>query len=205
VRRNHRDVPHLRAFQEGLTRALGPEKTAEIVDNVGLRYGQLFDERRRYENNALQRHLDENILPGLALYQVLRDDGYAEDKALEIAGGAFEAWGDRQRRTMAMMGKLPFYYGAIRLLVRPMMSRAFPCQGWDIAWREVSAQVVAFDIQRCFYLDTLRAYGVEELTSIYCDLDDLIYEGVSPHVAWERTRTLGRGDDVCDFRFRNAQ
>jgi hypothetical protein len=81
------------------------------------------------------------------------------------------------------------------------MRSSFPPQGWDTEWVEVSSQAVAFNLHRCFYVDVLTEYGAAELTPFYCRLDDLIYEDVSPHVRWDRTKTLGRGDDCCDFRF----
>jgi hypothetical protein len=56
-------------------------------------------------------------------------------------------------------------------------------------------------MKSCFYLDVLENYGLPELTVLYCWLDDLIYEGVSPYVRWARKQTLGRGDACCDFRF----
>lgn len=51
----------------------------------------------------------------------------------------------------------------------------------------------------CFYLNVLTAYGAPELTPVYCQMDDLLYGALSPSVRWRRTKTLGRGDDCCDF------
>jgi len=64
---------------------------------------------------------------------------------------------------------------------------------------------VAFNIESCFCLNTLRADGAPELTRVYCDLDDAIYDSVSLYVEWKRTKTLGRGDDICDFRFKRTE
>ena len=51
---------------------------------------------------------------------------------------------------------------------------------------------IPFNIKTCFYPDVLEGYGVPGLTALYCWLDHLIYEGVSPYVRWARKRTLGR-------------
>ena len=32
-----------------------------------------------------------------------------------------------------------------------------------------------------------------------CDSDDISYAGLHPKLIWERSMTLGRGDDRCDF------
>ena len=33
----------------------------------------------------------------------------------------------------------------------------------------------------------------------FCDSDDISYTGLHPKLIWERSMTLGRGDDRCDF------
>jgi hypothetical protein len=54
---------------------------------------------------------------------------------------------------------------------------------------------------RCFCLSVLSSYGAEELTALYCQTDDPLYEVLPPAITWQRTRTLGRGDECCDFRW----
>ena len=49
-------------------------------------------------------------------------------------------------------------------------------------------------------MNVLTACGAPELTAHLCAIDDLLY-GDLPGISWERTKTLGRGDDRCDFRF----
>ncbi len=38
-----------------------------------------------------------------------------------------------------------------------------------------------------------------ELCHCFCDSDDITYDGLHPKLVWHRTKTLGRGDDRCDF------
>jgi hypothetical protein len=156
-------------------------------------------------HRALRQHLEENILPGVALYRALLADEDTRDRAEQLIEGAFRAWAESGRRSMARLGRLPFFYGLLRVLIRPVMRLNFPAPGWETEWVEVSGQALAFNMKRCFYLDVLEGYGVPELTRYYCAMDDLIYEGVSPHVRWARTKTLGRGDECCDFRFERAR
>jgi len=67
---------------------------------------------------------------------------------------------------------------------------------------EDSDRSIAYDIRECFYLNLLTAYGAPELTAHFCRGDDMQFGNI-PGVAWERTKTLGRGDDRCNFRFCN--
>lgn len=97
-----------------------------------------------------------------------------------------------------------FTYQSVQVLAHRVLYRRFPPQRWQIEWVDVSSRQVAFNIESCFCPNTLRAYGAPELTKVYCDLDDMIYDGVSPYVEWKGTKTLGRGDKVCDFRFKRV-
>lgn len=38
-----------------------------------------------------------------------------------------------------------------------------------------------------------------ELCRCFCDSDDITYDGLHPKLLWHRTKTLGRGNDCCDF------
>jgi hypothetical protein len=77
----------------------------------------------------------------------------------------------------------------------------YPKEGWRIEFPDLGADVVALDGHGFFYLDVLTQYGLSELTAHFCTLDDLLYEGVSPYIGWERTQTIGRGGKYCDFRY----
>ena len=43
-------------------------------------------------------------------------------------------------------------------------------------------------------------YGCYEIVRGFCDADDVCYANMHPKLTWERTKTLGYGFDVCDFR-----
>jgi hypothetical protein len=194
-------MPNLSAFERGLGQESAAAAAKDLIVKIESRYAELYAGRTQYAHRALRSHLEENILPGLALYQTLRAAGHPQESALAIIDRVFEVQVQTGRRVMALVGRLPTVHRLLRLLVRKIMDNSFPAEGWETEWVEVSSKVVAFNLHRCFYPDTLTAYGAPELTASFCHLDDLLYEGFSPHVRWARTTTLGRGDDCCDFRF----
>ncbi len=57
------------------------------------------------------------------------------------------------------------------------------------------------DILACPYCRYFGELGCPELTKIYCENDDRIY-GNLPGLKFERTGTLGKGADRCDFCIR---
>ena len=58
------------------------------------------------------------------------------------------------------------------------------------------------DMTKCPYYDTCVQYGCPELCPCFCDSDDITYDGLHKNLVWRRTKTLGRGDDCCDFCIR---
>ena len=84
------------------------------------------------------------------------------------------------------------------------MQRSYPKEGWTTEWVADDEQRLAFNIRRCLYVDTLTAYGAPELMSHICAFDDWMFETLPPTIAWERTTTLGRGGDRCDFCWRRV-
>ena len=55
------------------------------------------------------------------------------------------------------------------------------------------------DMMKCPYHDICTEYGCQELCRCFCDSDDISYTGLHPKLIWERSMTLGRGNDRCDF------
>lgn len=64
----------------------------------------------------------------------------------------------------------------------------------------------SFDAQRRYsahhrarYHDTCVEHGCPELCPCFCDSDDIAYDDLHPKLVWHRTKTLGRGNECCDF------
>ncbi|HEX2908642.1 MAG TPA: L-2-amino-thiazoline-4-carboxylic acid hydrolase, partial [Phototrophicaceae bacterium] len=153
-------------------------------------------------------HLENNILLGLALYRALQADGQSSTDAYTETRDYLAATAQQQaNRIRAFKRFLPkrFRYPVVRWFVRQQMHTLFPADGWDWTWLEDSPRRMAFDGTRCLYLDTLRAYGAAELIPAFCNTDDVMGKGMEPEVVFERQYTLGRGDDHCDFCFRNTR
>ena len=202
--KNNKKMPNTTIYEKGLQSKLKEKKAREILNKAGDRYLDLYAGREMYSNHALRKHLEENILPGIALYQSLLDDDETQDRAIELAEIAFRELSLSNRKMIERLGKMPIYYGLMRAMIKRMMRLNFPAEGWDTEWVEVSGKEIAFNMKRCFYLDVLEKYGVVELTILYCRMDDWIYKNSSPFVNWARKKTLGQGDECCDFRFEHV-
>lgn len=198
-------MPNLARWQRAWREAQGTIDAAVFAADVQRRYDALYAQRPRFQQGALQSHLDDNILPGLAVYQVLREKGLPQDDALDHVQTLLATMVQPARRWLQRLGRFPWFFPVFRALIRFEMRVGFPPEGWRTVWIENSAALVAFDMHRCFFLDVLTAYDAPELTPLYCYLDVLLIEGVSPYLSWERTQTLALGGTCCDFRYRRLE
>jgi len=202
----HHWMPNLKVWQRALIEKHGEVQGAMLAAQAQARYEAFYNERPHFTHSALRWHLEQNILPGLALYQVLSKESNDRDAVLSETGSLL-AMGSTSRalnNLVNMRKYLPLPFAIFRQILRVSLL-AYPQQGWDIEQIEDSESSFAFNIHRCFYLDVLTFYGAPELTAMFCRLDDLAYAAMSPSIKWERTKTLGRGDDRCDFRWSRGE
>lgn len=199
-----RRMPRLAVWQRALAEARGEAEAARLAARAQARYDQLYAGRPRSANRALRFHLEQGILPGLALYQtLLEESGDRQAVLAEMERLTMSALAGA-RRLIPLLGLLPEPFAVFRLLWRWFMRIGFPAEGWELEMVEDSQDCIAFNMRRCFYLDTFTSYGAPELTPVYCAQDDVLFELLPPSITWERTMTLGRGHDRCDFRWCRA-
>lgn len=195
-------MPYLNLGQQIMAESRGEVKAALLAARVQARYDELVAHRPHFHHPALRHHLEEGVLPALALYQTLREESDDQETTLAEIDKIIAAMVERsgRRKLVQIMGRLPDPFAVLRVANRWAMKRVYPPEGWRFEWVEESNHRIAYDARECFYVNVLAAYGAPELTAHLCVTDDLLF-GDLPGVAWERTRTLSRGDDRCDFRF----
>jgi hypothetical protein len=194
--RKNNEIPISKYFFPGLLPIVGDEKYAQIF----ARYQDLYTRQELPNHPALQLHLIEAILPGLAFYQVLRENGESQKSALAMIDRSFERLFSGKLARMKKMGNLRFIYPLLRLYIKPAMRR-YPAEGWKTDWIQNDKNAIRLNMKSCFYFDTLTNYGAPELTASFCQVDDFIYGNISPYVKWQRLKTIGRGETYCDFCF----
>jgi hypothetical protein len=200
--RRYRGPNYMPGWEKVIQARYGYERGREMVTEVRKQLAVLYADTPLPKNRTLRWHLRENILPGLALYRVLLKEHAGDPQA---ATGSFEsvvrAWTIARSRFMLMPLKVlpaPFFWFR---LVFPQVMRQYPPEGWDINVVENSNTKIAFNITRCYYLNTLAALGTPELTASFCMGDDVMAELFPGSIKFIRPHTLGRGDAVCDFQY----
>jgi hypothetical protein len=199
--KNKLEIPNHKQLMVVLVENMGSERTEKIMQNSTSRYASLLDEWAHETNPVLRQHLTTMILPGVAFYRTLLEEGLPVDESIALIEEIFWQPMQKNRRFFEWMGRSRLFYKMIEKMTPGLMNRNFPPEGWDVVWVEVSPDAVAFNMQRCYLVTVMTEYGHPELVAPFCRLDDRLYDNVSPHVHWDRTMTIGTGGEVCDFRF----
>ena len=187
----------IKDFQKTISQHF-PEK-AKILNSA-------FSERLtklRAENNDVskekRRHLESQILPGIAIYETLQAV-MSKDEALQTVHGYVEQRAYRTKKIFQILMHIPGLYrkvpGIFSVQTRKLFGEAAGFASHDI---KTDGGVWRIDMIKCPYHDSCVKYGCPELCRCFCDSDDISYDGLHPKLYWHRTKTLGRGDELCDF------
>jgi hypothetical protein len=200
-----RRMPYVALWRQALAEKRGEAEAARLVARAQARYHNLYTQRARPARRALRFHLERSILPGLALYETLLEEGDDREAALSEMEHLTTSTLSRLRRLVPLLGRVPDPFAVFRRATPWVVRLGFPPEGWGMESVEDSDDCIAFNVHRCFYLDTLASYGAPELTPVFCGGDDTLFGALPQAITWERTTTLGRGHDRCDFRWRRGE
>ena len=146
-----------------------------------------------------QRHLESQILPGIAAYETLQTV-MPKEQALQTVHGYVERRAWRLKKIFVGLLHIPGLYRKIPSVFAEQTSKLFgPAAGFAATELQTTGGVWRIDMTKCPYHDACVQYGCPELCHCFCDSDDITYDGMHPKLLWHRTKTLGRGDDRCDF------
>lgn len=184
-------------FQETAAQRF-PERAEELNAAFETRLQALRAENADASKEK-QRHLENQILPGIAAYETLQTV-MPKEEALQTVHGYVEQKAWRMKKALLKLMRLPGLYR----LVPGMFSRYTPkffgvTAGFAATDIQTIGGVWRIDMTKCPYHDTCVRYGCPELCHCFCDSDDITYDGLHPRLYWHRTKTLGRGNDCCDF------
>lgn len=140
--------------------------------------------------------LNNTILPRIALYKAL-NEFYSQDEAYSIVKKyMYEVIGKNKNKSMKIMEKVPcFYFLYSKIFIHIM--KTTDLQKSNI---EYNKKYYNITITKCLWHDACVENGCPELCRLFCDVDNITYGGLKK-IGFSRTKTLGYGQDACDFHF----
>ena len=146
-----------------------------------------------------QRHLERQILPGIAVYETLQLV-MSKDEALQTVHYYVERHARQLKKIFCRLMRIPGLYRLVPGIFAKQTPKHFgEAAGFAATAFQTGGGVWRIDMTQCPYHDVCVQYHCPELCHCFCDSDDITYDGLHPRLYWHRTKTLGRGDDCCDF------
>lgn len=155
-------------------------------------------------NKAVGKHLRTSILPGYACYRALIECGLSSEVAYAVVEEEIAKSAARMRKISEILRELPFAYSLFKLVMKPIMNRGYPKEGWTTIWKEYSRDRIYFHITSCLYCEELSKRDALALCPAFCNSDHVAYDPLAPRVIFQRKWTLAAGNELCDFCFSNG-
>ena len=191
-------------FEELLecTKRKYPEKEKEIRKKAA----ELLEEYCSSEKKkpyAVTMHTVERIFPCIAVYKSISELTNDKRGAYQIVSDCFEEISKKRAASIRRLCRFPFLYHLVPYAAAKYVKKNFARKsGFRMKVRNVNRKECHIDIVGCSYHNYCRIYECEELTTAFCNADDVAFGHLHKNVSWDRTKTLGRGDHCCDFIFR---
>lgn len=180
-----------------LEKKYGLDQTEVVFQKADALLKQ-YEERYHAVKGIRKMHVSASYTTA-ALYLPLKELIESRTAVKMIAEGA-------KPGSLAKKDKLMNMPGSMYLSLCRMMTKIFfgPKAGFQYVDHSKDKSEVRFDMLKCLYCDTLKELGCIEVCSAICVQDEYSYKGLKNSV-FERTKTLGNGDDCCDFCYRLKQ
>ncbi len=178
----------------------GEQKGTAIAHSALKRFKELCTENAS-EPKTMHQHTWVKIYPCISLLDAQIEHGISRDDALKFNFKFIEWRSYRGAEILSKFMKIPGVYKKIPTLFGNMTKKKFGArQNFDAVFYEISKKEMRFDMTKCPYADICAKYGYPEITKAFCRGDDIVYGGMHPKLVWGRTKTIGDGDSVCDFK-----
>ena len=175
-----------------------PDRAQALTDAFHRRLEQLRAENAGESKEKL-RHLESQIMPGVAAYETLQSV-MPKEEAFKTVHGYVEKKAWRMRRAILKLMRLPELWRLVPALFAKGTRKIFgETAGFAARELQTGGGVWRIDMIKCPYHDACVRYGCPELCPCFYDSDDITYDNMHPRLRWRRTKTLGRGGDCCDF------
>lgn len=173
---------------------IGPDKTAALFSKaaeLSRKYVEKCQGLKGFEKtHAVAAY---NIA---AIYIPLRE-AIGPDEAIRLLD---EVWKPAALKSRDRYDKFPpkLFIFLCRIIARTAFGNKAGFERKDISRNKTE---VRFDVTACPYVRIMKELGCEEACPIVCRQDEYTYGGMRG-IVFERSKTLGRGDEKCDFCYR---
>ncbi len=179
-----------------------------LIEEFGMDKGKiLFKEQEEILDEIIKnisgksenqkKTLIQTILPRIALYKVLlKDNSENEEIYQQMQKYMMNVVARQKHLSMVKVEKIPGFYSLYSKIFLKVVRNT------DLWESEQRYDKNSFDVtmKKCLWHTACVENNCEKLCHLFCDVDNVTYGGLKK-LGFSRTKTLGYGEDCCDFHF----
>ena len=186
-------------MKEEVSRHFDREQGERIKGYMDEAYSELCSEHIT-EGDTMENHKRNNIFPVIAAYRGMLKEGIEDSRAEELSKTCFLNLMESIAGLIRKMMKIPGAYRLMPWMWKTMMPKLFSTDsGFRFSFYPTDGKQVKFDMLECPYLQICRELGCDRFAPVFCASDDVCYGNMHPKLIWNRTKTLARDGEACDF------
>lgn len=191
-------LPETKKWFNAFSKRYGKEKAEEILQkSITIYHDLLFYSHSTHKKTHSRQY--HKILSILAVYRTFLEKNENTQTALSETEILFkDVYFRFQLYGIHLLNRLPNPFPIIRPVLKMMIKFSDTKNGQEIIRDDKNC--FAVNVYQCCIFDTLKQYDAAELTPIFCASDDWL-SAAMPKIDWQRTQTLGRGGEICDFKW----
>lgn len=176
------------------------EKHPSIMESSWVRFNALCAENSD-EPEAVRKHTRSRIYPAIAVFESLVVAGVTREDSAQLILDFYRIRARKPAKAIQNLLKIPGLYKVVPKLFLVGVEKMFgPDAGFKAKHYETEKGCFRMDMLECPYMNICKKYGCPEIVPAFCASDDVAYGNMHPKLIWGRTKTLGCGDDCCDFK-----
>ena len=181
---------------------------AYLIEEFGADKGNILFDKQEKELNAIVKNtkgktenqmktLIQTILPRIALYKVMQNEGFSQDDTVEyMRKYKIDKVAAKKHASTTKMEKVPGFYKIYSNIFLEIMRTT----DLQVSTQKCGKDFYDITITKCLWHTACVENDCAELCRLFCDVDDVTYGGLKK-IGFTRTNTLGYGGDCCDFHF----
>ena len=186
-------------MKEQIALKFDKEEGDRIIRSIEEEYNLLCRDHLE-EKDTMENHKKNNIFPVVATCNALEKNGMTREEASELAQKAFLNIMEPIAESIRKMMKIPGAYRLMPWLWKVLMPKLFSEEsGFRFSFYPTSGKQVKFDMLQCPYLKICTELDCLDLAPVFCTTDDVCYGHMHPKLIWNRTKTLAKDGESCDF------
>ncbi len=196
-RKTVRTLKKKQAFRDEMGKRMSTADCESVWRNAHRRLYRMYEDHKDLPK-GIGMHTDTFIFPAAAIYLAMK--AVDPKMAYDVMKKVMAERSGRMGKKIAKFCKIPGFRSFFLGMWGPVSHKIFgEASGFRNVFYPREKGCFRMDIIQCPYHKYLTEQGCPELNILFCENDVHMY-GNLPGLKFTRTKTIGSGGELCDFR-----